>query len=40
MIRFCNYGPEEEDDDWAVELDFYDLMNEYRNKYSRGLLHG
>lgn len=26
MIRFCNYGPEYEDDDWVEELDFYDLM--------------
>lgn len=28
MIRFCNYGPEDEDDDWVEELDFYDLMDE------------
>lgn len=28
MVIFCNYGPEDEDDDWEEELDFYDLMDE------------
>lgn len=28
MIRFCNCGPKDEDDDWVEELDFYDLMEE------------
>lgn len=28
MIRVCNFGPEDEDDDWVEELDFYDLMDE------------
>lgn len=28
MIRFSNNGPEDEDDDWVEELDFYDLMDE------------
>ena len=28
MIKVCNCGPEDEDDDWVEELDFYDLMDE------------
>lgn len=28
MIKLFNYGPEDEDDDWVEELDFYDLMDE------------
>ena len=28
MIKHCNFGPEDEDDDWVEELDFYDLMDE------------
>ena len=28
MIRISNYVPEDEDDDWVEELDFYDLMDE------------
>ena len=28
MSGFKNYGPEDEDDDWVEELDFYDLMDE------------
>jgi len=28
MIRFSNYGPKDEDDNWEEELDFFDLMDE------------
>lgn len=28
MIKFCNNGPEDEDDDWVENFDFYDLMDE------------
>lgn len=28
MIKLFNYGPEDRDDDWVEELDFYDLMDE------------
>lgn len=28
MLNFKNYGPEDEDDDWVEELDFFDLMDE------------
>jgi len=28
MSGFKNYGPEDEDDDWVEELDFYDLLDE------------
>jgi len=27
MIRFCNDGPKDEDDDKEEELNFYDLMD-------------
>lgn len=27
MFNFKNYGPEDEDDDWVEELDFFDLMD-------------
>lgn len=28
MLNFKNYGPEDGDNDWVEELDFYDLMDE------------
>lgn len=28
MKNVKHYGPEDEDDDWVEELDFYDLMDE------------
>lgn len=28
ISRNMNCGPEDEDDDWVEELDFYDLMDE------------
>ena len=28
MITFKNYDPEDEDDNWVEELDFFDLMDE------------
>ena len=28
MIKFCGYGPKDEDGDWVEELDFYDLMDD------------
>ncbi len=28
MLKACSYGPEDEDDDWVEELDFFDLMDE------------
>lgn len=28
MIIFKYCGPNDEDDDWVAELDFYDLMDE------------
>lgn len=27
MIRFCNYGPKDDDNDWVEELDLYGLMD-------------
>lgn len=27
MMSLKNYVPEDEDDDWVAELDFYDLMD-------------
>ncbi len=28
MLNFKHYGPEDEDNDWVEELEFFDLMEE------------
>ena len=28
MLNFKNCGPEDKDDDWVEELDFFDLIDE------------